>query len=169
MIGSGIRDQRSGIWKKLIQDPRSGSTGQKNAVSWILVLEQQLCCYCGMVSNTPYGTSFNGFRNSATSKQITSIRDDSNCVDFGYIFFSMSGTVFKRGAELQQMSHSFSKFQFQHSGNNTYQQCLRSRLIVSGSPCWHFAESGSGPDLGFTESGTNTDPDAHPGFFMTKI
>jgi hypothetical protein len=60
-----------------------------------------------MVSNTPYGTSFNGFRNSATSKQITSIRD-SNCVDLGYIFFSMSGTVLKRGAQLQQMSHSFS-------------------------------------------------------------
>jgi len=32
-----------------------------------------------------------------------------------------------------------------------------------------FAESGSGPDPGFTESGSNTDPDAHPGFFMTKM
>jgi hypothetical protein len=38
----------------------------------------------GMVSNTPYGTSFNAFKNSATSKQTISIRDDSNCIDLGY-------------------------------------------------------------------------------------
>jgi hypothetical protein len=43
------------------------------------------------------------------------------------------------------------------------------QTYLSGSGCWHFAESGSGPDPGLTESGSNTDPDAHPGFFMTKI
>jgi hypothetical protein len=31
-----------------------------------------------------------------------------------------------------------------------------------------FAESGSGPDPGFTESGSNMDPDAHPDFFYDK-
>jgi hypothetical protein len=38
----------------------------------------------GMVSNTPYGTSFKAFKNSVTSKQTISIRDDSNCIDLGY-------------------------------------------------------------------------------------
>jgi hypothetical protein len=77
-IGSGIRDQRSRIWKKVsrILDPAQlvKKTLYLGAQVWISNSAYQY----GMVSNTPYGTIFNAFRNSATSKQTISVKDGSN-------------------------------------------------------------------------------------------